>query len=91
MTRGAQLKAYIQSLKGADQKNDEVFHKIVEQGMDIMQLLDSDLAHEFNVSRPTVNRWRSGANAPHPALRKHVFAWLHKRAATLHARELVEA
>lgn len=91
MTRAAELKSYIATVRKADQKDDAAFHKVVSSGMDLMSVLDSDLAHEFGVSRPTVNRWRSGANAPHPALRKHVFAWLQRRASALLARERVPA
>ncbi len=34
----------------------------------IKQFSDKDLARAFGVSRPTVQRWRTGQNAPHPAL-----------------------
>lgn len=40
---------------------------------------DKELAREFSVSFPTAQRWRSGENAPHPAMRKYVFDWLKDR------------
>ena len=36
----------------------------------------AQLCNRFAVSRATVNRWRTGANAPHPAMREPVFRWL---------------
>ena len=77
------LKAYIASLQKADHENAKDFHAAVVHGMETLRLLDSDLAHQFGVSRPTVDRWRSGANAPHAAMRKVVFAWLEDRASAL--------
>ena len=84
-----ELKTYIATLQKADPKDDKVFHDIVARGMEVLRLLDTDLAHQFGVSRPTVNRWRSGANAPHPFMRKPVFAWLKSRATALLNREPV--
>jgi hypothetical protein len=90
MAKPTPLEEYIGTVRQADQKDDAAFQTVVARGMELMQLLDSDLSHQFGVSRPTVNRWRTGANAPHPALRKHVFAWLRHRAALL-SREKVPA
>lgn len=39
-------------------------------------LTTRDIAHEFDVSVPTVERWVEGKNCPHPALRVHVEAFL---------------
>lgn len=83
MARSLALRDYIAALKKADQKDDAAFKTLVTNGMDLMQLNDSDLSHHFGVSRPTVNRWRNGANAPLPTLRKHVYLWLKHRASAL--------
>ena len=81
------LQAYIDVVKKAPQTDDAAFHSVVARGMTVLRLLDSDLAFHLGVSRPTVNRWKSGANAPHPAMRKHVFAWLKNRAVQLSRAE----
>jgi transcriptional regulator with XRE-family HTH domain len=87
-----ELKAYIEVLKKTAQTDDAAFNSAVARGMDVLQLLDSDLALHLGVSRPTVNRWRTGANAPHPAMRKHIFDWLKNRAVQLsRAKEAVLA
>lgn len=91
MAKGTRLEEYVAFVRQADDKDDAAFKAVVARGMELMQLLDTDLSHHFGVSRPTVNRWRTGANAPHPALRKHVFAWLRNRAAALLNRERVPA
>lgn len=83
MATSNELQAYIAVLQKTSQTDDAAFKSVVARGMDLLQLLDSDLAHHLGVSRPTVNRWRSGANAPHPAMRKHVFDWLRNRAVQL--------
>ena len=81
------FKKYVENLKSADPKNDEQFKVLLIKGMDLLRLLDSDISREFGVSRPTVNRWRNGANAPHPAMRKPLFRYLEKRTSSLIASE----
>lgn len=70
---------YVTELSYADPKDVYAFRSLLEQGMELLQLTDKDIAREFGVSRPTVTRWRNGANAPHPALRKPVYTWLEQR------------
>ena len=77
------LTNYVSDIETADQDDDVVFHSLIVRGMDLLQLLDVDFAHYFGTSRTTIMRWRTGANAPHPAMRKHVFAWLKQRAVAL--------
>jgi hypothetical protein len=78
-----ELKRYIGSLKSANLKSDEQFKTLLNRGMELLRLIDADISKEFGVSRPTVNRWRNGANAPHPAMRKPLFNYLAKRASSL--------
>jgi len=77
------LTDYVASLRGASQQDDAAFHLLLVRGMELLQLLDKDIAREFGASRPTVTRWRNGVNAPHPAMRRPVFEWLEKRAKVL--------
>jgi hypothetical protein len=77
---------FIGALRETDPTDDGAFQKRILDGMDLCRLLDKDVAREFGVSRPTVTRWRNGTNAPHPALRKHVYSWLQSRAQALHNR-----
>lgn len=83
-----ELKRYVESLKSADPKNDEQFKTLLNKGMSLLRLIDADISKEFGVSRPTVNRWRNGANAPHPAMRKPLFNYLMKRTSSLINSEL---
>jgi transcriptional regulator with XRE-family HTH domain len=82
-----ELKKYVESLKSADLRSDDQFKDLLNKGMNLLRLLDSDISREFGVSRPTVNRWRNGANAPHPAMRKPLFEYLAKRTSSLIASE----
>ena len=78
-----EVKAYLQLLEDADTRDEGKFHEVVSHGVALLQLMDRDIAHEFGVSRPTVTRWRNGANAPHPAMRKPVYDLLERRARML--------
>lgn len=40
---------------------------------------DRELARTFDASLPSVRRWKTGRNLPHPLIRHHVFAYLAKR------------
>lgn len=86
-----EIKEYLHLLKDADTRDDRKFHDAVSQGVALLQLMDKDIAHEFGVSRPTVTRWRNGANAPHPVMRKHVYDLLERRARALLKRAPVES
>lgn len=58
----------------------EGFGSVVAQGMTLLGLTDAEVAREFDMSRPSVNRWRNGNAAPHPRLRKQVIAYLARKA-----------
>jgi transcriptional regulator with XRE-family HTH domain len=61
-------------------EDDELFVDVVRTSMDLLSITDTDLAERFGVSRPSVNRWRNGMNAPHPAMRPRIYKELLKRA-----------
>lgn len=69
MENVVQLKQFILSLKVRDPRVDSVFQEILIEGMNLLGLVDDDCARLFDVSRPTVNRWRNGSTAPHRAMR----------------------
>lgn len=54
----------------------EPFPRLVAQGLTLLGLSDAEVAREFDLSRPSVTRWRDGKAAPHPAMRRHVLAYL---------------
>jgi len=82
---------YVRDVQGADRHDDQAFRRLFAAGMNLLQLLDIDVAREFGVSRPSVNRWRNGINAPHPAMRKPVYTWLEQRANALLRRSNMPA
>ncbi len=86
-----QLERFIAALRAADQRNDAQFQKLLSEGVELLNLVDQDIAREFSVSRPTVNRWRSGANAPYPFMRRSVYGWLERRAGTMLSRQAAAA
>ncbi|HEY3399091.1 MAG TPA: hypothetical protein VGK03_00535 [Geothrix sp.] len=83
MTTARALHLFIKELHTPDLQSDEDFHRLFNVGVDLLALPDKDLAHEFGASRPTISRWRNALNTPHPAMRKHIYAWMEKRARTV--------
>jgi len=77
--------------KGLDDVgSNELFKAILEQSEYVLLLTDSDLAFEMQMTRPTINRWRSGANAPLVPMRKNIYNKL-KRRTNLMIKKSVEA
>ncbi len=81
-----ELKGYVADLQSADVQDNARFQELLVRGMHLLQLFDNDIAREFGVSRPTVTRWRNGDNAPHPAMRRPVYAYLADRSTALHRK-----
>jgi hypothetical protein len=67
--------------------DDEMFHALIERSMRLLMLTDVDFATEVGTNRSSINRWKNGKNAPHPAVRPRVYALLLKRVRLLIARE----
>lgn len=76
------LNEYLAALKVASANDDKVFHSLLLEGIRLLNLTNKEIAHRFDVSRPTIERWRTGINAPHPAMRKAVYDWLLSRIET---------
>ncbi len=74
------LVAFAEQVVTVDSRDDRAFHQAFARGVDLLGSADKDLAREFDVSRPTIVRWRNGNNAPHPAMRGPIFRELAKRA-----------
>jgi len=79
MARIEELRALSSDLAKADPENREAFHALVGRVFALLSLKDEDFAHQFGMSRPSVTRWRNGSTAPHPAVRRQVFARLARR------------
>lgn len=77
------LDNFILEVYAADVHDDKAFRSVIVHGMEILGLLDKDIAHEFNVCRLTISRWRNGVSVPHPAMREPIYNWLIKRAEIL--------
>jgi hypothetical protein len=59
--------------------NDKEFQNLILVGMDLLNLKDIDLAKEFDISIPTVKRWKNGKSAPYYLMRKVVYEQIKKR------------
>ncbi len=84
-----ELSKFLEQLNAADIEDDSVFHALLKQSEVVLSLGDADLARELRISRPTVNRWRSGKNAPHIFMRHGILDWLKKRTRSLQKKAKV--
>jgi hypothetical protein len=66
----------------ASVEDDAMFVEVLKLARLVLELSDGRIADELLVSRPTVNRWLNGQNDPHPAMRKPVFTWIAREAAS---------
>ena len=53
-----------------DEESEEYFSAIVDIAVNEYQIPVKKICREFGVSKPTVERWIQGRNAPHPIMRK---------------------
>ena len=66
---------YIMELEAAEYENDKEFHRLVNRAINLLGLTEKDITAKFGISKPTLERWRNGANAPHPAMRKPIYSY----------------
>lgn len=74
------IRDFEMAVNAADPKDATLFAWTMGHCLAILQLTHQEIADALGISRPTITRWISGQNAPHPALRKAVYSWLSKRA-----------
>ncbi len=75
------LEAFIDELRNVDPNVGGVFHEILNKSMGLLEYDDDDdCALLFDVSRPTVTRWRKGSTVPHRAMRLSLYNVLKKEA-----------
>src|SRR6188472_1684449 len=56
---------------------DELFHEIMREAFNTL-ICEREVAHYFSMSKPSIQRWKNGRNAPHTAVRKTVYNFLIK-------------
>lgn len=71
---------FIETLKGASVQDDETFTRIINLAAEVLELDDMAISKLFDVSRPTVRRWKEGRTTPYPAARRLIFRDLEKLA-----------
>ena len=80
MEKIPQLEMFITKLIVSDPRVDDVFQDVLIEGMELLEFGDYECAELFDVSRPTVTRWRNGSTAPHRAMRLPLCKVLRKEA-----------
>jgi len=86
-----EIRELITLIRNADPVKEDQFQHVLSVSKDVLQLTDADLAREFQLSRTTIGRWRTGENSSLPIMRKFIFEWLEKQATLkIQALEKVE-
>ena len=65
-------------IENADPEDDVLFRELFNRAQEDLGLDDAECARLFDVSLPSVLRWKAGSTKPHPNLRKYVYAKLLK-------------
>ena len=63
-------------VREADPKDDAAFQRIIAQAFALGIITYSTAAHRFGTSRTSIEHWRLGTHAPHPAMRNSVYLWV---------------
>jgi len=74
-------------LDDADHADPKQFRELVNAAAEVMEAGDRRIAELVEMSRPTVNRWRSGKAVPCPSMRRAVCRILAKDARARGRRE----
>lgn len=80
MEKQFQLGTFIDKLNTSSPLLDGQFRDIIAEGMELLDLTDETCARLFDVSRPTVTRWRNGSTAPVRAMQRLLSDVLKKEA-----------
>ena len=91
MATSNSLRDLATKLEKADTRDDAAFASLLNESAGTLQLSDIDISKMFDVSRPTVNRWKNGRATPYPPIRRLIYRDLGKlakdRARAVHASE----
>ncbi len=68
----------IKKIEKTSPSNDKEFQEIIAVVVDNGFFTELEVARVMGCSRPTVARWKSGANSPHPLIRPPMFRELIK-------------
>jgi transcriptional regulator with XRE-family HTH domain len=91
MATSDSLRELAAKLESADSRDDAAFSSLLNQSAAALQLSDLEISKMFDVSRPTVNRWKNGRATPYPPIRRLIYRDLgnlaKQRAKTVKAAE----
>lgn len=70
------IEELIQKLEHADIYDNKFFKEILNECMHLCCITRTDLGHRLGVCGPSIVRWTLGLGAPHPVMRRPVYAYL---------------
>lgn len=76
------LQTLIPILETTDPKDETgTFGRNIALALRLMpDLTAAEVCERFDMSRPSLARWRTGRNAPHPAMRLSIYKWFAEKA-----------
>lgn len=74
------IESFIKTLKKVDCNNDSQFYIIFGRGIKLLKINDEEITKKFDMSKPSLSRWKNNITAPHPSIRKHVYEFLQQKA-----------
>ncbi len=75
-----------------DGTDDEAFATLLNAAIEYCGLTDRELAETFGISRPSVELWKDGQNAPYVTMRPPVYEYLAKKVnETIQAKKKIRA
>lgn len=72
------VKILLDMLLIPENQSNERFGTVVQMALSLLDISDTDICCQFEMSRPSLNRWKNGKAAPHPYIRPHVFKYFRK-------------
>lgn len=70
------LESLAARLKIVNKWDDDEFEALINLDIKCFNISVYEISEQFDVSLPTVERWKKGVNAPHPYMRPMVYRFL---------------
>ena len=80
MSNAKEMNRYISKIERFSSHSGSEFRTILDEGMELLGFSDEACARLFDVSRPTITRWRNGSTSPVRGMRKLLADVLKKEA-----------
>lgn len=74
-----ELQKYKADLEATCPRDGAAFRELLDRGMLLLGLDETDVVRRFSINRGTLERWRNGLGSPHPVVRTIAYGWLREQ------------